>query len=120
MRARLAAAVRAFSLARDTALDAEARWRVRVNSDVRRPEYKVVKHEARQAGELVETAVPKILVYYAFPEEHWRCSRDQQSSASCVRSAGEPAWWCLPRRLEQLRVPIPSGRPARAGDVVSA
>jgi hypothetical protein len=42
LRARLAAAVRAFSLARNTALDAEARWRVRGNSDVRRPECKAV------------------------------------------------------------------------------
>lgn len=28
-----------------------------------------------KAAELVETAVPETLAYYAFPEEHWRCIR---------------------------------------------
>ena len=42
LRARLAAAARAFSFARNAALDAEVRWRVGGSSDVRRPECKAV------------------------------------------------------------------------------
>ena len=44
-----------------------------------------------KAAELVETAVPETLAYYAFPEEHWRRIRPTtRSSASCARSADGP------------------------------
>ena len=40
-----------------------------------------------KAAELVETAVPETLAYYAFPEEHWRRIRttDEIDKRFCVR-----------------------------------
>jgi mutator family transposase len=40
-----------------------------------------------KAAELVETAVPETLAYYAFPEEHWRRIRttDEIDKRLCVR-----------------------------------
>ena len=39
-----------------------------------------------KAAELVETAVPETLAYYAFPEEHWRRIRttDEIDKRFCV------------------------------------
>jgi transposase-like protein len=43
-----------------------------------------------RAAELVEAAVEETLAYYAFPEEHWRRIRTNNSSA---RSDGARASW---------------------------
>ena len=38
-----------------------------------------------KAAELVETAVPETLAYYAFPEEHWRRIRTNNPLARIMR-----------------------------------
>jgi transposase-like protein len=47
----------------------------------------------RKAAELVETAIPETLAYYAFPEEHWRRIRttEEIDKRFCVRCGFFPA-----------------------------
>src|SRR5580704_12042560 len=52
-----------------------------------------------KAAELVETAVPETLAYYAFPEEHWRRIRTNSARAHHARDPQtHPCGWRLSRR----------------------
>ena len=64
-----------------------------------------------RAAELVEAGVEETLTYYAFPEEHWRGIRTNNSSA---RSDGARASWARSQIRRAIGAQPRRGQPHRA------